>query len=151
MFNAKAYAAPSATSPLGPHPIQRRDPDERDVHIEILFCGVCHSDLHTVRNEWASIMPTTYPCVPGHEIAGRVVKVGAAVTKFKPGDLASVGCLVDSDHSCPACKADVRLEGDRIVCVKCGRRYPIKDDIPIMLIDEAEGGPSGAAKKETGR
>lgn len=105
MLNAKAYAAPSATSPLVYHPIQRRDPGERDVHIEILYCGICHSDLHTVRNEWASIMPTVYPCVPGHEIAGRVVKVGAAVTRFKPGDLASVGCLVDSDHTCPACKA----------------------------------------------
>jgi uncharacterized zinc-type alcohol dehydrogenase-like protein len=105
MFNAKAYAAASATAPLAPHAIPRRDPGERDVHIEILYCGICHSDLHTVRNEWAAVMPTTYPCVPGHEIAGRVVKVGAAVTKFKPGDLASVGCLVDSDHTCSACKA----------------------------------------------
>ena len=105
MFNAKSYAAAGATAPLAPHPIQRRDPGDRDVHIEILYCGVCHSDLHTVRNEWSTIMPTTYPCVPGHEIAGRVVKVGPAVTKFKPGDLASVGCLVDADHTCPACKA----------------------------------------------
>jgi uncharacterized zinc-type alcohol dehydrogenase-like protein len=77
------------------------------VQIEILYCGICHSDLHTVRNEWSSIMPTTYPCVPGHEIVGRVTKVGAGVTKFKPGDLAGVGCLVDSDQTCPSCKADV--------------------------------------------
>jgi uncharacterized zinc-type alcohol dehydrogenase-like protein len=74
------------------------------VQIEILFCGICHSDLHTARNEWASVMPTVYPCVPGHEIVGRVTTVGNAVTKFKPGDLVGVGCLVDSDGSCPACK-----------------------------------------------
>ncbi|MBE0603763.1 MAG: NAD(P)-dependent alcohol dehydrogenase, partial [Deltaproteobacteria bacterium] len=85
----------------------RRDTTEHDVQIEILFCGLCHSDLHTVRNEWKSVMPTIYPCVPGHEIVGRVAKVGSAVTKFKPGDLAGVGCLVDSDHTCPSCKADL--------------------------------------------
>ncbi|MGC1295021.1 MAG: NAD(P)-dependent alcohol dehydrogenase, partial [Alloacidobacterium sp.] len=70
-----------------------------------LFCGICHSDLHQVRNEWSGVMPNAYPCVPGHEIVGRVTKVGSAVTKFKPGDLAAVGCLVDSDGSCPECKA----------------------------------------------
>jgi uncharacterized zinc-type alcohol dehydrogenase-like protein len=75
------------------------------VQIEILFCGICHSDLHIVRNEWSSVMPTVYPCVPGHEIVGRVTKVGSAVSKFKPGDLAAVGCLVDSDRTCPECKA----------------------------------------------
>ena len=85
--------------------IARRDPTENDVQIEILFCGICHSDLHTVRNEWSSVMATAYPCVPGHEIVGRVTKVGSAVTGFKPGDLAGVGCLVDSDRTCPACKA----------------------------------------------
>jgi uncharacterized zinc-type alcohol dehydrogenase-like protein len=74
------------------------------VQIEILFCGICHSDLHTVRNEWSSIMPTVYPCVPGHEIVGRVTRVGSAVRAFKPGDLAGVGCLVDSDHTCPNCR-----------------------------------------------
>ena len=79
-------------------------PPEHDVQIEILFCGICHSDLHQVRNEWSSFMPTVYPFVPGHEIVGRVTKVGAAVTKFKPGDLAAVGCLVDSDGTCPECK-----------------------------------------------
>jgi len=104
MFNAKAYSAASATSPLASTTIQRRDTTEHDVQIEILFCGICHSDLHTVRDEWSSIMPTVYPCVPGHEIVGRVTKVGSAVTKFKQGDLAGVGCLVDSDHTCPNCQ-----------------------------------------------
>jgi alcohol dehydrogenase (NADP+) len=104
MFNAKAYSAASATSPLASTTIPRRDTAERDVQIEILFCGICHSDLHSVRNEWSSIMPTVYPIVPGHEIVGRVTKVGSGVTKFKPGDLAGVGCLVDSDHTCPNCQ-----------------------------------------------
>ena len=75
------------------------------MQIEILFCGICHSDLHQVRNEWSSVMPTVYPIVPGHEIVGRVTKVGSAVTKYKPGDLAAVGCMVDSDGTCPDCKA----------------------------------------------
>jgi alcohol dehydrogenase (NADP+) len=105
MYNAKSYAAPSATSPLASHSITRRDPTDSDVQIEILFCGVCHSDLHQVRNEWENAMPTVYPCVPGHEIVGRVTSVGSAVTKFKPGDLAAVGCMVDSDRTCPECKA----------------------------------------------
>ena len=105
MKNTKAYAASSATSPLASTTIVRREPADRDVQIEILFCGICHSDLHQVRNEWQSVMPTVYPCVPGHEIVGRVTKVGASVTKFKPGDLAGVGCLVDSDHTCPECRA----------------------------------------------
>ena len=104
MYNAKAYSAASATSPLASTTIPRRDATEHDVEIEILFCGICHSDLHTVRDEWHSIMPTVYPCVPGHEIVGRVTKVGPAVTKFKQGDLAGVGCLVDSDHTCPNCQ-----------------------------------------------
>jgi uncharacterized zinc-type alcohol dehydrogenase-like protein len=85
--------------------IPRRDPTEHDVQIEILFCGICHSDLHSVRNEWSEFMPTVYPIVPGHEIVGRVTKAGAAVTKFKPGDLAAVGCMVDSDGTCPECRA----------------------------------------------
>jgi len=104
MFKAKAYSAASATSPLASDTIQRRDTTERDVQIEILFCGICHSDLHYARNEWQSVMPAVYPCVPGHEIVGRVTKVGSAVTGFKPGDLAGVGCLVDSDHTCPNCQ-----------------------------------------------
>src|SRR5712672_962773 len=104
MYNTKAYSVASATSPLASTKINRRDPTERDVQIEILFCGVCHSDLHQVRNEWKEVMPTVYPCVPGHEIVGRVTRVGAAVKKFKPGDLAAVGCMVDSDGTCPNCK-----------------------------------------------
>ena len=107
MYKAKAYSAASATSSLASTQIPRREMAEHDVQIEILFCGVCHSDLHTVRNEWSSIMPTTYPCVPGHEIVGRVAKVGSTVTKFKQGDLVGVGCLVDSDHSCPNCHANL--------------------------------------------
>lgn len=100
----KAFAASSPTSALSGTVIPRRDPTPQDVQIEILFCGVCHSDLHTVRDEWHSVMPTTYPCVPGHEIVGRVTQVGKEVSKFKPGDLVGVGCLVDSDHSCPSCQ-----------------------------------------------
>src|SRR6202453_1804645 len=105
MYKAKAYSAAGATSRLASTTIPRRDPSGNDVQIEILFCGICHSDLHSVRNEWSSVMPTVYPCVPGHEIVGRVTKVGPSVTKFKPGDLAAVGCLVDSDGTCPECKA----------------------------------------------
>jgi alcohol dehydrogenase (NADP+) len=107
MLTAKAYSAASATSPLASCTIPRRDTTEHDVQIEILFCGICHSDLHTVRDEWNSVMPTVYPCVPGHEIVGRVTKVGSAVTTFKPGDLAGVGCLVDSDQTCPNCRDDL--------------------------------------------
>src|SRR5438874_3263941 len=104
-YNTKAYSAASATSRLASIKINRRDPTDRDVQIEILFCGICHSDLHSVRNEWSEFMATTYPIVPGHEIVGRVTRVGRAVTKYKPGDLAAVGCLVDSDRTCPNCKA----------------------------------------------
>ena len=104
MFNAKAYSAASATSPLAHTQIKRRDPTPHDVQIEVLFCGICHSDLHAVRNEWSSVMPTVYPIVPGHEIVGRVTKVGSAVTKFKAGDVVGVGCLVDSDRTCPNCQ-----------------------------------------------
>ena len=105
MYKAKAYSVSSATSPFASTKIERRDPTENDVRIEILFCGICHSDLHQARNEWSGVMPTVYPCVPGHEIVGRVTKVGSAVSKFKVGDLAAVGCLVDSDGTCPECKA----------------------------------------------
>jgi alcohol dehydrogenase (NADP+) len=107
MYNAKAYSAASATSALAFTTIPRREPTERDVQIEILYCGICHSDLHQVRNEWGSAMPTVYPLVPGHEIVGRVTEVDSAVTKFKPGDLAAVGCMVDSDGICPECQADL--------------------------------------------
>jgi uncharacterized zinc-type alcohol dehydrogenase-like protein len=105
MYKAKAFSASSAASPLASTTISRRDPTETDVRIDILFCGVCHSDLHQVRDEWSGAMPTQYPCVPGHEIVGRVTSVGAGVKKFKVGDLAAVGCMVDSDRSCPECKA----------------------------------------------
>lgn len=105
MYNAKAYSAATATSSLAPATILRRDPLAQDVRIDILFSGICHSDLHTVRNEWKSAMPTVYPCVPGHEIVGRVTAVGSGVTKFKLGDLAAVGCMVDSDHVCRECAA----------------------------------------------
>jgi uncharacterized zinc-type alcohol dehydrogenase-like protein len=104
-YPAKAYAAQNAASGLAPAAIQRRAPRPQDVQIEILYCGVCHSDLHQVRNEWENMLPTVYPCVPGHEIVGRVVKAGNAVTKFKEGDLAAVGCMVDSDRVCPNCRA----------------------------------------------
>ena len=96
----KAYAAPSAKSPLAPFSFVRRDPLPDDVKIDILFCGVCHSDIHTVRDEWGG---TTYPCVPGHEIVGRVVAVGRNVKKFKEGDLAAVGCMVDACRDCHSC------------------------------------------------
>jgi alcohol dehydrogenase (NADP+) len=105
MTNARAYSATSATVPLAPTTIKRRELSERDVQIEILFCGICHSDLHHVRDEFGEFMRTVYPIVPGHEIVGRVTKVGPAVSKFKPGDLAAVGCMVASDRTCPECQA----------------------------------------------
>lgn len=104
MPNVKAYSAASAKSPLASTKINRRDLTENDVQIDILFCGICHSDIHLVRNEWSNIMPTVYPIVPGHEIVGRVTKTGSAVTKYKPGDTVAVGCMVDSDRSCSQCK-----------------------------------------------
>ena len=110
-YTAKAFAVSSAKAALGPLTIARRDPRPHDVQIEILFCGVCHSDLHQARNEWEAFAPTVYPCVPGHEIVGRVVKVGNAVKKFKEGDIAAVGCLVDSCRVCGNCRA-----GDEQYC-----------------------------------
>src|SRR6202789_439517 len=105
MHKAKAYSAASAASPLAAATIARRDLTEHDVQIEILFCGICHSDLHQVRNEWKSVMPTVYSGTPGHQIVGRVASTGAAVTKFKPGSLAAAGRMVDSDRACPECQA----------------------------------------------
>jgi alcohol dehydrogenase (NADP+) len=105
MYKAKAYCAASKTSPLASTTIPRRDPTARDVQIQILFCGICHSDLHYARDEWHDVLPTVYPCVPGHEIVGRVTKVGSAVSKYKAGDVVGVGCLVDSDQNCPNCRA----------------------------------------------
>jgi uncharacterized zinc-type alcohol dehydrogenase-like protein len=97
---SKAYAAASATSPLAPFAFERRDPGPADVQIDILFCGVCHSDLHTARGEWPG---TRYPCVPGHEIVGRVANTGGRVSRFKTGDLVGVGCMVDSCRTCASC------------------------------------------------
>ncbi len=103
-MTTKAFAAPSANTPLAPFSLTRREPLPTDVVIDILYCGVCHSDLHQARNEWKEFVPTTYPCVPGHEIVGRVAKVGGSVKKFKAGDLAAVGCMVDSCRTCASCK-----------------------------------------------
>jgi uncharacterized zinc-type alcohol dehydrogenase-like protein len=101
MITAKGYAAQSASEPLVPFTFERRDLRAHDVQLEILYCGVCHSDLHTVRSEWG---PSVYPCIPGHEIIGRVTAVGAHVKKFKIGDYAGIGCLVDSCQECSNCK-----------------------------------------------
>ena len=101
MIKTLGYAAHGATAPLDLFHFERREPGPRDVQIEILYCGVCHSDLHTARNEWHN---TIYPVVPGHEIVGRVTQVGGEVATFKPGDLAGVGCLVDSCGTCPDCR-----------------------------------------------
>ncbi len=103
MAAARAFAANSSTSPLAAANIPRRDVGPDDVELDILFCGVCHSDLHTARGEW-SFWPTIYPCVPGHEIVGRVTKVGPSVTRFKPGDHVAVGCMIDSCGDCASCR-----------------------------------------------
>ncbi len=108
MYKTKGYAAFSASAPLAPYEIQRRSPKKHDVVIAIDYCGVCHSDLHQVKNEWASAV---YPMVPGHEIVGRVIEIGTAVSKFKVGDLAGVGCLVDSCRTCNDC-----LQGQEQFC-----------------------------------
>src|SRR5580700_5662780 len=108
LLTVKAYSAASQSSPLIQSAIQRRDVGPSDVQIDILYCGVCHSDLHQARNEWHN---TIYPCVPGHEIVGRVVKTGREVTKFKEGDQAAVGCMVDSCRTCSNC-----LAGDEQYC-----------------------------------
>ena len=100
--HVRAYGVQSATAPLAPLGIDRREPGSHDVEIDILYCGVCHSDVHTARGEWAG---SVYPCVPGHEIVGRVTRVGPAVTKLKQGDLGAVGCMVDSCRTCPSCRA----------------------------------------------
>lgn len=108
MINSCGYAAREARGQLSPFTFQRRDPGPHDILIEILYCGICHSDIHQVNNDWHF---STYPMVPGHEIAGRVVRAGSAVTKFAEGDLAGVGCMVDSCRTCPACR-----EGDEQFC-----------------------------------
>jgi uncharacterized zinc-type alcohol dehydrogenase-like protein len=110
MYSTNAYAARAANSPLGPFSFDRREPMPNDIQLDILYCGVCHSDLHTVRDEWGG---TTYPCVPGHEIVGRVVKVGRDVKNFREGDLAAVGCMVDSCRTCDDCRADLEQFCDK--------------------------------------
>ncbi|PSL47666.1 putative zinc-type alcohol dehydrogenase-like protein [Chitinophaga niastensis] len=112
MIATKAYAVQDATSPLGPWSFERREVGPHDVQIEILYCGVCHSDIHQVRNEWGNSM---YPMVPGHEIVGRITKIGDHVTRFKVGDLAGIGCFVDSCRECTPCK-----DGEEQYCVTGG-------------------------------
>ncbi len=109
----RAFAAQSATSPLAPFSITRREPLARDVEIDILYCGVCHSDIHFARNEWGF---SQYPIVPGHEILGRVTRVGREARKFKAGDLAAIGCMVDSCRTCPSCR-----QGQEQFCVGDGK------------------------------
>ncbi|MEA3207457.1 MAG: alcohol dehydrogenase [Chthoniobacter sp.] len=122
MYQTKAYSASSPTSRIGLTTIPRRDATAHDVEIEILFCGVCHSDLHQVRDEWKHAMPTRYPCVPGHEIVGRVTTVGSAVTKYQPGDLVGVGCMVDSDGTCSLCQRNLEQ-----FCPQCTLTYNSPD------------------------
>jgi alcohol dehydrogenase (NADP+) len=110
MIATKAYAAQNATNPLGPFNFERREPGEHDVVIDILYCGVCHSDIHQVRNEWGG---SIYPMVPGHEIVGRISRVGAHVKNFKVGELAGVGCFVDSCRVCPNCQAGLEQFCDK--------------------------------------
>jgi len=104
MITTKAYAAQKEKTPLAPWTFERREVGAHDVQFDILFCGVCHSDLHQIKNDW---FPGIFPMVPGHEIVGRVVKVGDHVKKFKAGDLAAVGCMVDSCQDCENCKRDL--------------------------------------------
>jgi alcohol dehydrogenase (NADP+) len=109
-YSTKAFAATNRSAALAPTTIDRREPGAKDVQIQVLFCGVCHSDLHTARNEWGG---TSYPCVPGHEIVGRVTKVGDGVSKFKIGDVAAVGCMVNSCRTCPNCREGYEQYCDR--------------------------------------
>ncbi len=122
MYSIKAYGATSATAPIAPMTIDRRDLTPTDVKIAIRYCGICHSDLHYARNEWADVMATIYPCVPGHEIIGRVTEVGSAVSRFKVGDTVGVGCLVDSDRTCPNC-----LDGLEQYCPNFSLTYGTPD------------------------
>ena len=104
MIKVKGYAATSSSVPLSPYSFERREPKEHDVVVDIKFCGICHSDIHNARNEWGG---TTYPVVPGHEIAGNVTAIGSKVTKHKIGDRVGIGCLVDSCRTCASCKEDL--------------------------------------------
>ena len=132
------YATHSSTSPLQPFSFERREPGPQDVQIDILYCGVCHSDLHTARNEWTN---TTYPVVPGHEIVGRVVKTGAQVRRFKEGDLAAVGCMVDSDRVCPSCQAGLEqyCESGSDLHLQQRRQAAWRHDLRRLLQDHRGG------------
>lgn len=110
MISSKGYATHNATEPLAPFSFERRDPGPNDVVVDILYCGICHTDIHQARNDWGG---SVYPMVPGHEIVGRVARVGSAVTKFKEGDLAGIGCMVDSCRTCVNCR-----DGEEQFCVK---------------------------------
>jgi uncharacterized zinc-type alcohol dehydrogenase-like protein len=121
-FSTKAYSATAATAPLAPATIERREPLPTDVQIEILYCGVCHSDLHFARNDWGF---TAYPAVPGHEIIGRVTKVGSGVKRFKVGDTVGVGCFVESCRTCPSCRAGLENYCDAGVIMTYGSTDPI--------------------------
>jgi uncharacterized zinc-type alcohol dehydrogenase-like protein len=125
-FAAKAFAAQNTSGKMAPFSLERREPRPQDVQIEILYCGVCHSDLHQVKNEWVDFSPTVYPCVPGHEIVGRVVKAGSAVKKFKEDDFAAVGCMVDSDRVCENCSA-----GEEQYCIG-GCTFTYNSPEPIL-------------------
>ena len=153
MSTVKGYAAQSAASPLDAFRFERREPGPRDVEIDIQFCGVCHSDLHTVRNEW---MFTAYPVVPGHEIVGRVSRVGGSVTRFKAGDLAGVGCMVDSCRTCPDCQAGLEqyCQTGRDADLQQPGQAPGRDDLR-RLFEPHRGGrgvrPEDRAGVEPGR
>jgi uncharacterized zinc-type alcohol dehydrogenase-like protein len=134
-MQTKAFAAQSATTPLAATTIERRAPGPKDVAIDILFCGVCHSDLHTARSEWPG---TTYPCVPGHEIVGKVTAVGAQVTKFKPGQLVGVGCMVDSCRTCASCQEGLEQYCDGPV------GFTGTYNGPLMAPENTHGGYSAA-------
>lgn len=116
MSTIRAFAAAAADKALAPADIYRREPGPKDVAIEILYCGVCHSDLHTARNEWAA-WPTVYPCVPGHEIVGKVTAIGNAVKKFAVGDITAVGCMVDACGNCASCREDLEQYCDNLATV----------------------------------
>jgi uncharacterized zinc-type alcohol dehydrogenase-like protein len=143
VYSAKAYAAQSATSGLAASSIRRHDPRPQDVQIKILYCGVCHSDLHQVRNEWQSTMPTVYPCVPGHEIVGRVIKAGSAVKKFKEGDIAAVGCMVGSCGVCASCREGLEQYCEKIPVLTYNAEDKILGGVTYggysesMVVDEA--------------
>ena len=122
MSSIKAYGAASATSPIAPLTIERRSLTPSDLKIDILFCGICHSDLHYARNEWADVMATIYPCVPGHEIIGRVVEVGPSVSRFKAGDVVGVGCLVDRTG-----RARIAMKGSSRYCPNFTLTYGTPD------------------------